>query len=232
MTQHLLLNPIWKSWQRLRAVLQQRTTPEVGKHVQECPLVAWWLSSGPQQCGNNYIKALNKDHRQVWGVLGGPMVQKRSKKRGIKKEEDQNQGLDLETAAAHQCRASMGPKNRAQSSRRAPSLSTHLLGGKMCSDKATEGKGCGLRTSWWPCRSHGCCWRVNSSRMEGKYGTEDYVWFWNQSQGNWSRNNLKMEMFAGTVWMQLLSSIKMSFYCLWVIIQEITFFYFYLKTKT
>lgn len=58
------------------------------------------------------------------------MVQKRSEKRGIKKEEDQNQGLDLETAAAHQCRASMGPKNRAQSGRRAPSLSTHLLGGK------------------------------------------------------------------------------------------------------
>lgn len=139
------------------AAVQQGITPEVGKRVQECPSVAQWPSSGLQQCGNNSMKALNKDHRQVRGVLGGLTVQRRSENTRIKKkrEEAQNQGLDLETAAVHQCRTSMGPKNGAQCGRSDPpfpptvlSLCTHLLGEKACSDKATEGEVCGVRGLW------------------------------------------------------------------------------------
>lgn len=69
----------------------------------------------------------------------------------MKKEEAQNQGLDLETAAAHQCRSSMGPENRAQCGRgwRPPpsSASPPTCWGETSSDKATEGKGGRVRSS-------------------------------------------------------------------------------------
>lgn len=63
----------------------------------------------------------------------GPPGQKCPRGRCVKKEEDQNQGLDLETAARHQCR---NPYEAVQGSTVA---AASLLGAKMCTDKSWKG---------------------------------------------------------------------------------------------
>lgn len=155
--------------------------------------------SGPAQvhsnAGTTTLKPKRKTTASSEVSSRGLTVQRRSENTGVKEEEAQNQGLDLETAAAHQCRSSMGPKNRAQCGRSTTtpstllSLSTHLLRRGTCSDKATEGKGGSVRVSWC-C----CCW-VNISRLQGKYGTKDDDYF-DSKQGSCFRNNVSMEMFV------------------------------------